>query len=55
MLSPTSFSTKLLNFLNVDRASDFSDKKNTHVFLVRSSMKVIKYFFLLFDYGVTGP
>lgn len=50
--NPVSFSTILLKHLKECKASYFSAKKYTHVFLLKSSIKHKMYLFLLLDVGV---
>ena len=50
-----SFSTQILNLLKASKTYDFSVKKKTHVFLLKSSIKVNKYHFLLLEMGLIGP
>ncbi|KAF5197308.1 hypothetical protein FRX31_013105 [Thalictrum thalictroides] len=52
---PVSFSTSALKLLNAPKASDFSCKKCTHAFLLKSSINETKYFLLPFDIGLSGP
>ena len=49
-----SFSTQILNLLKASKTYDFSVKKKTHVFLLKSSVKVSKYCFLLLEMGLIG-
>ena len=55
MCLSVAFSTIILNFLNTSKASDFSFRKYTQVFLEKSSMKDMKYLLPLKDSGVIGP
>lgn len=55
ILSPFSFFTSALNFLKLSKAADLVARKYTHVILVKSSMKVVKYLLLLFGSRLSGP
>lgn len=50
-----SFSTLTLKFLNEIKTSDFSCRKYTQVFRVKSSMKLRKHLFPPCDAGLIGP
>jgi hypothetical protein len=50
-----SLSTSILNLLKIDKAFDFFFKKYTQVYLLKSSIKVTKYFDSKNDRVENGP
>ena len=55
MNNPICYSTNALNALNWWNTSDSSSTKYIHVFLEKSSIKLIKYLIWLFDGGLIRP